>query len=573
MTSKVLCFSFSIGFFLSFSASAQQEQLPLAESPNTAVREVRIIPDSSSKSGEAVKNLVSSADQAVRNRDYSTAAQLLEQVVSIDPNYKNAWNYLGWTYNALGKYEKAEQALRKAVSVNPSDPQAYNNLGQALAFQKRYDDAIQQYLKQIEVRPRDPWAHANLGRVYILTKHYEKAIPELNTASEISPNDASILFNLGFAYAKLHQPEKSVQAFEKSIELQPVPARWNSVSYALADEKLDLQKAEKYSLASIAAAAGQMRDTSLDRVTREDISLATRIAAYWDTWGWIRFQEGNFSEANKYVRSAWMLYPSAVIINHMGQLSEKNGKKDDAAHFYQMALATSPTHEDSRNRLVALVGSDKNVDQLVDEGRRLLQDTRTITIHNSHNSEGFAEFWVLLSPGPTVGGVKFASGDEDLRAFAKDLETADFPNCFPDATEIRLVRRARLSCTNSSSQCRLQFIAPQDIPAEVVPAATPSVAGGLRLQIGGDVSAAKLLNKVPPVYPALARQQRIQGLVQLKVIIGADGAVQQLEIVSGHPTLLQAAIDAVRQWKYQPTLLEGKPVEVETTIDVYFQLQ
>jgi tetratricopeptide (TPR) repeat protein len=79
-----------------------------------------------------IPGLIRSADLAVRNRDYSTCAQLLEQVVAIDPNYKNAWNYLGWTYNALGQYGKAEAALRKAVLVDPSDPRAYNNLGQAL---------------------------------------------------------------------------------------------------------------------------------------------------------------------------------------------------------------------------------------------------------------------------------------------------------------------------------------------------------------------------------------------------------------------------------------------------------
>jgi len=95
-----------------------------------------------------IPGLIRSADLAVQNRDYSTCAQLLEQVVAIDPNYKNAWNYLGWTYNALGQYGKAEAALRKAILVNPSDPRAYNNLGQALVYQKKYDEAILQFVKQ-----------------------------------------------------------------------------------------------------------------------------------------------------------------------------------------------------------------------------------------------------------------------------------------------------------------------------------------------------------------------------------------------------------------------------------------
>ena len=105
-------------------------------------------------------------------------------------------------------------------------------------------------------------------------------------------------------------------------------------------------------------------------------------------------------------------------------------------------------------------------------------------------------------------------------------------------------------------------------------ATLPSVAGDVgRVRIGGSVTAAKLINRVQPIYPALARQTGIQGVVKLHAILGKDGNVQQLQVISGHPLLVQAALDAVRQWIYEPTLLEGKPVEVDTEIDVFFQLQ
>jgi len=93
-----------------------------------------------------------------------------------------------------------------------------------------------------------------------------------------------------------------------------------------------------------------------------------------------------------------------------------------------------------------------------------------------------------------------------------------------------------------------------------------------RVTVGGNVQAARLVNKVQPLYPPLARQTRISGTVKLHAIIGKDGSVQQLQMVSGHPLLVQAALDAVRQWRYQPTLLNGEPVEVDTEIDVIFSL-
>jgi periplasmic protein TonB len=93
-----------------------------------------------------------------------------------------------------------------------------------------------------------------------------------------------------------------------------------------------------------------------------------------------------------------------------------------------------------------------------------------------------------------------------------------------------------------------------------------------RVRVGGAVQNAKLINRVTPLYPPLARQTRISGTVKLHAIIGKDGTVQSLQVVSGHPLLVQSALDAVRQWRYQPTLLNNEPVDVDTEIDVIFSL-
>lgn len=86
------------------------------------------------------------------------------------------------------------------------------------------------------------------------------------------------------------------------------------------------------------------------------------------------------------------------------------------------------------------------------------------------------------------------------------------------------------------------------------------------------VQAALLIRRVEPFYPAIARQTRIQGTVQLHAVIARDGSIVSLEALSGHPLLIRAALDAVRQWRYRPTLLGSEPVEVETYITVIFKL-
>ncbi len=93
------------------------------------------------------------------------------------------------------------------------------------------------------------------------------------------------------------------------------------------------------------------------------------------------------------------------------------------------------------------------------------------------------------------------------------------------------------------------------------------------VRVGGVVQSAKLVRQPRPVYPELARRARIQGVVKLHALISKDGIIEDLRIVSGDPLLAPAALEAVKQWVYRPTLLNGEPVGVETEIDVNFALQ
>ena len=81
-----------------------------------------------------------------------------------------------------------------------------------------------------------------------------------------------------------------------------------------------------------------------------------------------------------------------------------------------------------------------------------------------------------------------------------------------------------------------------------------------------------LIRQVKPAYPPLARSARISGTVRLTAVIATDGTIQKLQVISGHPLLVNAALEAVRLWHYKPTLLSGEPVEVITEIDVNFTL-
>ncbi len=167
-----------------------------------------------------------------------------------------------------------------------------------------------------------------------------------------------------------------------------------------------------------------------------------------------------------------------------------------------------------------------------------------------------------------IGQVGDSKGDAALAAVLLSLSvTADG-------------KTTTISLTVPERQIEQRFQASgADAPVRARPpgrAAAPAPASGAtpqRIRVGSNVQRAKLVEQPAPIYPPLARQARISGAVRLNVIIGMDGTVQNITVDSGHPLLVPAALDAVKQWVYQPTLLNGQAVEVATQVEVNFALE
>ena len=132
---------------------------------------------------------------------------------------------------------------------------------------------------------------------------------------------------------------------------------------------------------------------------------------------------------------------------------------------------------------------------------------------------------------------------------------------------------------------------PGGVPGGVVGGVPGGVAGGVlggvpgapppppppkpktAIRVGGNVQNSKLIQKIDPSYPELAKRARVAGIVLLQVAVDEQGMVRDVKLIRGHPLLNQSAIDAVRQWRYSPTLLNGEPVPVIATVTVNFVLR
>ena len=165
--------------------------------------------------------------------------------------------------------------------------------------------------------------------------------------------------------------------------------------------------------------------------------------------------------------------------------------------------------------------------------------------------------------GDSVSPDQFGPITEAVRKFDSHL-TVIFPSN-PNITSSEMVLRISAPGPQGGVVGGIIGSAPKTADAASAP-------NSQRIMVGGAVQANKLAIQTTPVYPPLAKHARISGTVELSAVIGKDGHIMNLSVIRGHPLLVQSALDAVKDWVYQPTLLNGQPVEVSTTIDVNFTL-
>ncbi|MCL5286738.1 MAG: DUF3857 domain-containing protein [Acidobacteria bacterium] len=408
--------------------------------------------------------LYEAAVAALNGGNFNVAVDLLERVTVLEPKHKFAWNNLGRAYLALQQRVKAEEAFREQIRVSPFDEFAYNNLGRALWQQQKWDEAAEAFKKQIEIVPLDKFAHGNLGMMFREQRKYAEAVPELEKAVVLTPNNASLHVNLGQCYLNLDQAEKAMAAFDKAVELAPSPPVWNNVAYELSVRRVHLDRAQQYAESAVAATAAVLRNLQLERITMNEMGLISSIAAYWDTLGWVYFQNGDAVKAEKFVRAAWLLGQHSEVGDHLGQIYEKLGRKAEAIKTYAQALAATRPMPETKAHLAALAGGEGKVDELKQIGGAELSEMRTVQLGKLLKEKAEADFFVVFSPatGASPAEVKILRGNEKMRVLEKALAAAKFQTAFPDQTPLRIIRRGMLTCIPEGS-CIFVLLLPDGV--------------------------------------------------------------------------------------------------------------
>ncbi|HXT73686.1 MAG TPA: tetratricopeptide repeat protein [Candidatus Angelobacter sp.] len=410
--------------------------------------------------------LMESGTGALKNGNNAKALQLFQAALQINPQQKNAWRALGLAQLGLGKYADAAAAFKKHLAANPADDTANNLLGIALYDEKKYDEAAAAFNKQITLKPLDPNAYAYLGAVYIDQKHFDTAVVQLEKAVALDPENAAVQLRLGQAYLGTGKTDAALGAFDKAASLSPSPLIWNQIAYDLAEQNVALDRAEHYANLTVDSTEALMKNVNLRHLTNDVVTATAALPSFWDTLGWVHFQQARTKEAETLIAATWLLDQRGDEGYHLARIYEKRGDKELAIRTYTLALAAGGAPDDTRARLAKLLGGDTAIDARVKRAAAELLRMRTVSVSKTGAATGKAAFLVLLETtpnGPKVRDARFLGGDEKLSAFAEQLRAAKFPAVLPPQTKAQILLRGVLDCAAKTAACAFVFERPRDL--------------------------------------------------------------------------------------------------------------
>lgn len=423
------------------------------------------MPDTTPSNPDAVQ-LIQAAWAELNNHNPSAARNDLQSAEQLNPRERGLWAEFGVLDASDNRMDDAVADLRKELQYHPDNARIYEYLASLQIRMQQNDDAIATLRGLLKVFPNDTDAELRLGSLLILEKKYDDAAALLEAASKQSPTNKVLAVQAGHADILAGKRDAGATLLQNVLTGSDNPETLNDASYELADAGLNLPLSESSCRKALDLLGKQTSTITLGNLSADDLQHVQLLTATWDTMGWIYFREGKLDLAESYVHAAWVTAQHSEIGDHLGQIYEKQGRLQDAANIYALAVAAdtlSPEPEGkdallARQKALAAKGYRA---KYADPGAELGNE-RSIFLPALTHTFSSADFFVLLSPGK-VEDVRFISGDARLEDAAQSLRKADFSTQFPKDSQDRIVRRGILACSGVDKRCQFTMLLPQSV--------------------------------------------------------------------------------------------------------------
>ena len=410
------------------------------------------------------EQLVREAYIDMQSHNFDGARSSLDQAEKLNPHQLGLWAAYGALSMRNNNIDESLADFKKEVSLHPGNPAVYRALAGVQMTFKKYDDAESTLRSLLKVAPNDAATELQLGSLLMQQKKYEDAASLLTAAQKASPDNKNLAIQAGRAQIFSGKKADGEATLRASLDGATDPEILNDAAYELADSSLDLDLAEASCKKALELLDKEASQFTLANLSNSDLRRLQLLTATWDTMGWIYFRKGDLPIAESYIRAAWFEDQRTEVGDHLGQIYEKEGKKQEAVNIYALAEASSRTspdpegRNDMEKRLAALKGQGIRV-SYSDPGAELGQQ-RSAYIPQLTKKYASAEFFVELSP-EKIENVAYIRGDNSLKTAEESLRKAELNVPFPKDSQAKLIRRGILVCSEDGQKCQFAMLLPQ----------------------------------------------------------------------------------------------------------------
>ena len=408
-------------------------------------------PASTSSSDSSTVMLMQLAQVKFRAQDWDGERATLDQVKAKNPNQEYLWSMYGVLAEVTnGNYVEAEADLHKETAAHPENAQAFMILADAQIRNGKPAEARQTLKQFFDRHPENAQLAINLAVLQINADDNAGALKTLEAAAVHNPDNRSIRVRESYALTQLHRMDEAAAAAKSALDGADDPELLNDAAYALGETGLDLSTAETASRKSISTLEAISTEITTAQANTSAFGQANLLAACWDTLGWILYKEGKADEARPLITAEWRASQHAEAADHLGQIDEAAGHKDEAAADYALALAALDKNSPPavRRHIIESIARLKAAGAKPGPANAVqaLQDLRTYKIKRPAGVSGWGTFRLEISTAGVVESQQM-SGEQRLAAIKPVVDAMKFPELLPPDSKAHLLRSAVINCS------------------------------------------------------------------------------------------------------------------------------
>ncbi|HEV2275329.1 MAG TPA: DUF3857 domain-containing protein [Acidobacteriaceae bacterium] len=417
----------------------------------------------------SLQDLIQTAAEELKSGDSSGARTTLDKVKATRADQEGLWALYGWIAIGEGRWMEAKDDFGKELAAHPDSAASVAGLAQVDSQIGDFAAARQLLRSYLDRYPQNPQLSGYLATLQARAEDNDGALKTLQSAAASHPDDLAVRLKLSQALQRLGRNDEAAAAAKSVLAATEDSELENGAAYVLALAGRDLPAAEEASRKSIRMLEEKSASITTAEVNSNAFAQSHLLSASWATLGWIVFREGNPEEAEPLVLAGWRNSLLPENGDHLGQIYEKMGKKNEALSTYLLAKAalgsnnaTPAVREEIAEHIARLNAA--GVKRSSFNGIQELQALRTYRFARPGGLSGWGTFRLQIGYAGVVASQEI-SGEQKLARLSAAIAATKFPGLVPPGSKAHLLRSAVISCF-SAPTCELVLVPNESLNTE-----------------------------------------------------------------------------------------------------------